>query len=81
MKQLPDPYTALEVSRYGAFSGPYFPALGLNTDQKTKYLGTFHAFLYFTGYEKKAIFEVNTASYWKRFNRKSHFYAIAFTTA
>ena len=32
------------MSKYGVFSGPYFPAFGLNTDQKkTSYLDTFHA--------------------------------------
>ena len=25
--------TMREVSRYGAFSGPYFPAFGLNTER------------------------------------------------
>ena len=36
-----------EVSKYGAFSGPYFPVFGLNTEkygpEKTPYLDTFHA--------------------------------------
>ena len=27
--------TAWKVSKYGVFSGPYFPGFGLNTDQKT----------------------------------------------
>ena len=27
-------FTAWKVSKYGVFSGPYFPAFGLNTDQK-----------------------------------------------
>ena len=49
--------TARKVSKYGVFSGPYFPALGLNTErysvfspstgkcgpEKTPYLDTFHA--------------------------------------
>ena len=35
--------TAWKVSKYGVFSGPYFTAFGLNTDQKTPYLDTFHA--------------------------------------
>ena len=42
--------TAWKVSKYGVFSGLYFPAFGLNTDQnvekygpeKTPYLDTFH---------------------------------------
>ena len=32
--------TAWEVSKYGVFSGPYFPAFGLNTDQKKLRLWT-----------------------------------------
>ena len=39
--------TAWKVSKYGAFSGPYFPVFSLNTGKyglgKTPYLGTFHA--------------------------------------
>ena len=35
------------VSKYGVFSGPYFPVFGLNTGkygpEKTPHLGTFHA--------------------------------------
>ena len=35
------------MSQYGVFSGPYFPAFGLNTEQyepqKTPYLDTFYA--------------------------------------
>ena len=27
------PYTAWKVSKYGVFSGPYFPAFGLNTER------------------------------------------------
>ena len=27
-------HTVLKVSKYGVFSGPYFPAFGLNMDQK-----------------------------------------------
>ena len=38
--------TAWKVSKYGVFSGPYFPVLGLNTGkhrpEKTPYLDTFH---------------------------------------
>ena len=34
------------MSRYGVFSGPFFPAFGLNTGKcgpdKTPYLDTFH---------------------------------------
>ena len=51
--------TAWKVSKYGVFSGPYFPAFGLNTPylsvfslnvgkyglEKTPYLDTFHAVL------------------------------------
>ena len=51
-----DPYTAWKVSKYGVFSGPYFrpyfPAFGLNTDQKKiriwtlfTHLDTFHTVL------------------------------------
>ena len=29
-----DLFTEWKVSKYGAFSSPYFPAFGLNTDQK-----------------------------------------------
>ena len=50
-------YTAWKVSKYGVFSGPYFPVFGLNTEiysvfslntgksgpKKTPYLDTFHA--------------------------------------
>ena len=36
-----------KVSKYGAFSGPYFPVFGLNTGkygpEKTPYLDTFYA--------------------------------------
>ena len=49
--------TAWKLSKYGVFSGPYFPVFGLNTEhlsvfrpkagkygqQKTLYLDTFHA--------------------------------------
>ena len=39
--------TVRKVSKYGVFSGPYFPAFGLNTGkygpEKTPYLNTFHA--------------------------------------
>ena len=35
------------MSKYGVFSGPYFPVFGLNTGkygpEKTPYLDTFHA--------------------------------------
>ena len=35
------------MSKYGVFSGPHFPAFGLNTGkyglEKTPYLKTFHA--------------------------------------
>ena len=40
-----------EVSKYGVFSGPYFPVFGLNTHtgkyepETTSYLDTFHAVL------------------------------------
>ena len=46
---LPTSVTAWKVSKYGIFSGPYFPAFGLNTHagkyrpEKTPYLDTFHA--------------------------------------
>ena len=33
-------YTVWKVSKYGVFSGPYFPAFG---PEKTPYLDTFHA--------------------------------------
>ena len=39
--------TARKVSKYGVFSGPYFPVFGLNTGkyrlEKTPYLDTFYA--------------------------------------
>ena len=38
--------TVWKVSKYGVFSGPYFPAFGLNTGkygpEKTAYLDTFY---------------------------------------
>ena len=41
--------TPVKVSKYGVFSGPYFPVFGLNTgkygSEKTPYLDTFHAVL------------------------------------
>ena len=44
-----DASTASKVSKYGVFSGPYFPAFGLNTGkyrpEKTTYLYIFHAVL------------------------------------
>ena len=40
-------YTAWEVSKYGVFSGPYFPVFSQNTGkygpEETPYLDTFHA--------------------------------------
>ena len=40
-------FTAWNVSKYGAFSGPYFPVFSPNTGkygpEKTAYLDTFHA--------------------------------------
>ena len=42
-----DRYTAWKVSKYGVFSGPYFPVFGLNTKkygpEKTPYSDTFYA--------------------------------------
>ena len=42
--------TASKMSKYGVFSGPYFPVFGLNTEKygpdKTQYLDTFHAVSY-----------------------------------
>ena len=39
-------FTAWKVSKYGVFSGPYFPVFGLNTGiygpEKTSYLDTFY---------------------------------------
>ena len=40
--------TAWKVSKYGVFSGPYFPVFGLNKEilygpEKTPHLDTFHA--------------------------------------
>ena len=35
-------YTAWKVSKYGVFYGPYFPALGLNTDCFTTILQLFY---------------------------------------
>ena len=39
--------TAWKVSKYGVFSGPYFPVFGLNTGkygpEKTPYFDTVHA--------------------------------------
>ena len=41
--------TAWKVSKYGVFSGPYFPVFGLNAGKyrpgKTPYVNTFHAVL------------------------------------
>ena len=41
----PNQHTAWQVSKYGIFSGPYFPVLNLNTGkygaEKTLYLDTF----------------------------------------
>ena len=36
--------TAWNVTKYGVFSGPYFPAFGLNTERYrvTPYSNTFH---------------------------------------
>ena len=43
-------FTAREVPKYGAFSDPYFPVFGLNTEkygpEKTPYLDTFHAVIW-----------------------------------
>ena len=36
--------TVWNVSKYGVFSGPYFPAFGMNlVKKKTRYLDIFHA--------------------------------------
>ena len=39
-----------KVSKYGDFSGPYFPVFGLNTEkyrpEKAPYLDAFHAMLF-----------------------------------
>ena len=47
-------YTAPRVSKYGVFSGPYFPVFGLNSPntgkcgpEKTSYLDTFYTVLEF----------------------------------
>ena len=49
-QEIPEMYTAWKVSKYGAFSGPYFPAIALNTGkygpEKTPELDTFHAVVY-----------------------------------
>ena len=49
-QEIPEMYTALKVSKYGVFSGPYFPAIALNTvkyePEKAPYLDTFHAVVY-----------------------------------
>ena len=49
----PVKFTAWKVSKYGVFSGPYFPVFGLNTGKygtaKTLYLNTFHAVRVFKG--------------------------------
>ena len=46
-EQVLNNYTAWEVSKYGIFSGPYFPVFGMNTrkygPQKTPYLNTFQS--------------------------------------
>ena len=48
---LKDATTAWKVSKYGIFSGTYFPVFGLNIrkyeTEKSPYLDTFHA-VYFT---------------------------------
>ena len=36
-------YTARKMSKYGVFSGPYFPSTGKYGPKKTPYLDTFHA--------------------------------------
>ena len=46
----PTPYHCVKSAKYGIFSGPYFPAFGLNTEryygpENTPYLDTFHAVL------------------------------------
>ena len=45
--KLPQLVTARKVSKYGVFSGPYFPVFRLNTEkygpEKTPYLDTFDA--------------------------------------
>ena len=47
------PYTARKVSKYGVFSGPYFPVFGLNTGkygpENTPYLDTLHVNLNISG--------------------------------
>ena len=46
-------HTAWKVAKYGVFSGPYFPILGLNTGnygpEKSLYLDTFNAVKQFSG--------------------------------
>ena len=49
--------TAWKVSKYGFFSGSYFPVFGLNTGkygpEKTPYLNTFHAMLVYNTIKSK----------------------------
>ena len=46
-KEINGIHTACKVSKYGAFSSPYFPVFGLNTGkhglEKTQCLDNFHA--------------------------------------
>ena len=46
-KQISNTHSVWKVSKYGFFSGPYFPVFELNTrkygPEKTPYLDTFHA--------------------------------------
>ena len=47
------------MSKYGVFSGPYFPAFGLNTRkwelEKSPYLDTFHTVIFPEKYVNKVI--------------------------
>ena len=51
--------TAWKLSKYGAFSGPYFPVFGLNTGkygpEKTPYMDTFHTVRSFLSYYSKLL--------------------------
>ena len=67
--------TAWKVSKYGVFSGPYFPAFGLNTDQKKLCIWTHFTqrcsskiqFLQKTGKHEDIIFNTRLSIAWNEF--------------
>ena len=81
------PFTARKMFKYGYFSGPHFPVLGLNTGkygpEKTPCLGTFHAVfggMFYIPFSRKSNIRVSAklikfyCAFEKLLLSKCHFY-------